>query len=258
MQAIKKPTPHGVHVGWTITLVSLMVFIFALAAVIIVSRSVGDNEGNQIVLVTLLLSFALCGLIAGPIITVTKRREAKDIDEIHAGQNVLAHWTYAPAEWSYYIEQELTRAHKYFLSIFVFITFVLLALILPALPKSSLRGSSSTVSGLTILITIGLVGILLWVGLYAPILAARKRGQGDVYISPRGVLLNDRYYSWMVLYASGSPNVSYKAGKAGYPSILQFKWTISAGTNRNFKEVRVPVPRAHEQEVQHLLTYFKG
>jgi hypothetical protein len=69
------------------------------------------------------------------------------------------------------------------------------------------------------------------------------------------VLLNDRYYSLKALYASGLPNVSYKSGD---PPIIQFDWTVSASKSTNFKEVRVPVPRAYEQEVQDLLTYFKG
>jgi hypothetical protein len=190
MQIIKKPAPRGVRFGWTITLVSLMVTSLAIAAWIIVSRSVGGNlrnAGTQLALITLLFAFDLCGLIAGPILIVTKRREARDIDEIRAGQNVLAHWTYTPDEWSQYIKQEIVRARKYFFSILVTITVIVLALTFFVLPKSSPDGDISALSLSVVLIVLGLVAFSLWVGLYGPILAARKRGQGDVYISPRGV-----------------------------------------------------------------------
>jgi hypothetical protein len=259
MQPIKKPIPQGVRAGWTITLVSLVVIIFASAGLIVVYRSVGGNNlrsvGTQLALLTLLLAAGLCGLIAGPILTITKRREAREIEEIRAGRNVLAHWTYAPDEWSQYIRQEIVRARKYFYSLVVAITVIVLAVTLSMPSKSSLDGDISALSFSAALILIGVVAFLLWVGLYAPILAARKRGQGDVYISPRGVLLNDRYYSWAGLYASGSPKVSFVAGD---PPIIQFDWTIGGRRDKNVREVRLPVPRGHEQEVQDLLTYFKG
>jgi hypothetical protein len=58
----------------------------------------------------------------------------------------------------------------------------------------------------------------------------------------------------MVLGGSGSPDISYKSGD---PPVIEFEWTISSDTERASLEVRVPVPRGHEQEVQDLLTYFK-
>jgi hypothetical protein len=94
MQANKKPVLRGVRIGWTITVVSLVVIIFAITEFIIVKRSDMGNDpdsvGTQIALITLLFSLGLSGLIAGPIITVTRRREAHEIDEIRTGQNMLA------------------------------------------------------------------------------------------------------------------------------------------------------------------------
>jgi hypothetical protein len=245
MQDTRQPLSHGVRVGWTITLVSCLTIVLATAAWIIVYRSVGSRTTSApglLTLITALGCFAIAGLISGPIIIHTKQREAQEIDELHAGQDVLAHWTYAPDEWSRYIGHELARARKLFLIIFIPVTVILLASTLPIMLRGSQPGGKLALSLIMPLIPIGLFALALWAILYSQILAARKRGQGDVYISPRGVLLNDRYYSY----------------EAGEPPIVQFKWIVGAGRSTQSRNVRVPVPRAHEQETQRVLTYFSS
>ncbi|MDT4956012.1 MAG: hypothetical protein QOJ02_4150 [Acidobacteriota bacterium] len=258
MQDTKKSMTHGVRVGWTITLASCLAIVLATAAWIIVYRSVGSRTTNApglLTLITLSGCFAIAGLISGPVIIFTKRHEAKEIEEIHAGQNVFAHWLYAPDEWSRYIKHELARARKRFLIIFIPVTVIILASTLPTTLRGSQPGGKLALSLIVPLIPAGFLALVLWAILYSPILAARKRNRGDVYISSRGVLLNDRYYSWKVFGSSGSPDVSYEAGE---PPIVQFKWIVGAGRSTQSRSVRVPVPRAHEQETQQVLTHFRS
>jgi hypothetical protein len=258
MQAAGKPMIHGVRVGWIITLASALLINLAVVAGIIVIRSVEGRTSNApglLTLIAVLGCFSVAGLISGPVIIFTKRREVEEIEELHAGQNVIAHWLYAPDEWSRFIEHERTRARKYFLLVFIPITVILLAVTLPILLKGTSHGGKLALSLISILPPVGFLALILWGILYAPIHAARKRVQGDVYISPKGVLLNDRYYSWKVFGSSSAPKVSYEAGE---PPIVQFEWIVGAGRNTQSKSVRVPVPRAHEQEAQHVLTYFRN
>jgi len=259
MQAIKKPMTHGVRVGWTVTLASSLTVVLATAAWILVYRSVGSRTTSApglLTMITVLGCFSIAGLISGPVIIFTRQREAQEIDELHAGQNVLAHWLYSPDEWSRYIKHELARARKYFLIIFIPITVILLASTLPILLKGPAQRGNLAFLLLAVLTPVGFLAFVLWAILYSPIHAARKRGQGDVYISPRGVLLNDRYYSWKVFGSSGSPNISYEANDN--PPIIEFNWIVGAGRSTQSKSVRVPVPRAHEDEAKGLLAHFRS
>jgi hypothetical protein len=259
MQAIKKPMTHGVRVGWTITLASSFVIVLATAAWIIVYRSVGSRTTNapgMLTMIAMLGCFSIAGLISGPVIIFTRRREAQEIDDIRAGQNVLAHWLYSPDEWSRYIKHETARARKRFLILFVSITGIMLVSVLPILLKGSLHGSEVVFLLIAVLAPAGFVGFVLWAIFYSPIHVARKRSQGDVYIAPGGVLLNDRYYSWKVFGSSGSPNVSYEANDD--PPIIQFHWIVGAGRSTQSRSVRVPVPRAHEEEAKGLLAHFRS
>jgi hypothetical protein len=259
MQAIKKPMTHGVRVGWTVTLASSLTIVLATAVWILVYRSVGSRTTNApglLTMITVLGCFSIAGLISGPVIIFTRQREAQEIDEIHAGQNVLAHWLYSPDEWGRYIKHELARARKRFLIIFISITIIMLASTLPSLLKGSEQRGSLGLLLLAVLTPVGFLAFVLWAILYSPIHAARKRSQGDVYISPGGVLLNDRYYSWKVFGASGSPNASYEADDD--PPIIQFKWIVGAGRSTQSRSLRVPVPRAHEEEAKGLLAHFRN
>jgi hypothetical protein len=259
MEAIKKPMTHGVRVGWTITLVSSFVIVLATAAWIIVYRSVGSRTTGApglLTMITALGCFSIAGLISGPVIIFTRRREAQEIDELHAGQNVLAHWLYSPDEWGRYIKHEIARARKLFLIIFIPIMVIMLASTLPTLLKGSAHRGNLAFLSLAVLTPVGFLAFVLWAILYSPIHAARKRGQGDVYISHGGVLLNDRYYSWRVFGSSGPPNVSYEANDD--PPVIEFKWIVGAGRGAQSRSVRVPIPRAHEEEAKSLLAHFRS
>ena len=131
---------------------------------------------------------------------------------------------------------------------------IILITVLPGIFRSGARaGSLGTLLG--VLIPLGIIALVLWVIFYAPVVAAGKRAQGEVFVSPKGVLINDRYYSWMTFGGSSTLRVSYEAGD---PPIIQFRWIVGAGRSAKYKRVRVPVPRSHEQEVQPLLAHFSS
>jgi hypothetical protein len=160
---------------------------------------------------------------------------------------VLAHWTYAPDEWSEYSRRELSFRRgeaKWFAAWVVGLGALLLVFD---------RDADHTVA----LGVAGFLGAVFWLGKTLQARAAHAanaatRG-GEVIISPRAVLLNGRYH---VLQDDRFHFAGVHLLDEDDPPVLEFTVAWSTRSGRADEQVYVPVPRGREEEARALAASF--
>ena len=237
---------HWSRIGWTIAAISLLIILCCGLLAFAIS---GNPEWRNVPAICLIVSLlSLAGLITGVVIVFAKRYEARVIDDLHSGKNVLAHWTYTPDEWTKYIEKEVGQRNK--LAPWIFLTVMIPTVLIVV------WAAFKTGAGLILLLPLVLVPLIVWLVLYLPGRTIRRLGRGDVIILPDGVLLHDRWYSWTYLGARLA-NVSYEAGE---PPVIQFQWMQPGAGYRGvmaMKTIDVPVPHGREGDAKKLMETFQ-
>jgi hypothetical protein len=162
---------------------------------------------------------------------------------------VLAHWTYAPDEWSDYSRRELSFRRgeaKWFAAWVVGLGALLLVLN---------RDADYTMA----LGVAGLLGAVFWLGKTLQARAAHAANTstpgGEVIISPRAVLLNGRYH---VLQDDRFHFAGIRLLDEDAPPVLEFTVAWSTRSGRADEQVYVPVPRGREEEARALAASFPG
>lgn len=160
------------------------------------------------------------------------------------GAEVLAHWTYAPDEWSEYTRQELsfrTGEAKWFAAGVVGLGALLLVFDRDA--------DYSVALGVA-----AFVGAVFWLGKTLQARAAHAantatRG-GEVIISPSAVMLNGRYH---VLQDDRFRFAGVRLLDEEDPPVLEFTVAWSTRSGQADEQVYVPVPRGREEEARALV-----
>lgn len=259
--------PHNPMRKWTqISKVTLIVACaFLLLFLIMV---VSHHAANPVAILAAV--FGGCGLLFGIIGLFSYGKQAATIDEMFkqagngdgmfTGGNLLAHWTYSPQEWSQFVQSETARNRSGNLAVLCILGLVFLFIIVRALLAA--RSGGGAIVLLISLVIFGGIMLFVWWFSNAEMRNLKARTTGEAYISPTGLLLNDRYYPWN---AAGIrlKSVSYEQGN---PNALLFKYQQWGAQNvggtaiptRYEKSVRVPVPMGREAEAQNLITRFPG
>lgn len=166
-----------------------------------------------------------------------------------ADAEVLAHWTYAPDEWSEYTRRELgfRSGEARWLGVGVALFGILM-----------LAFREDTDSRIAAAVSI-VIGTVIYVGKMLQARAAHAanaatRG-GEVIISPRAVLLNGRYH---VLQDDRFHFAGVRLLDEDDPPVLEFTVAWSTRSGRADDQVYVPVPRGREAEARALAASFPG
>ncbi|HEX2190455.1 MAG TPA: hypothetical protein VHG51_16220 [Longimicrobiaceae bacterium] len=164
-----------------------------------------------------------------------------------ADAEVLAHWTYAPDEWSEYARQELRFRRGEALS--VGLGVVVLGVLLLVYRRDAEYGVALGVAGV--------VGAIIYAGRLLQARSAHAantatRG-GEVVISPRAVVLNGRYH---VLQDDRFHFAGVRLLDEEDPPVLEFSVVWSTRSGRADEQVYVPVPRGREEEARALAASF--
>ncbi|MEW5928187.1 MAG: hypothetical protein AB1941_11935 [Gemmatimonadota bacterium] len=164
-----------------------------------------------------------------------------------ADAEVLAHWTYAPDEWSEYSRRELSFRRgeaKWFAAGVVGLGALLLVFD---------RDADYAVA----LGVAGFLGAVFWLGKTLQARAAHAantatRG-GEVIISPRAVMLNGRYH---VLQDDRFRFAGVRLLDEEDPPVLEFSVAWQTRSGQVDEQVYVPVPRGREEEARALAASF--
>lgn len=166
-----------------------------------------------------------------------------------AEAEVLAHWTYAPDEWSAYTRGELRfrSGEARWLGLGV----ALLGILILAFREDTDSRIAAAVSIV--------IGSVIYLGKMLQARSAHAantatRG-GEVVISPNAVLLNGRYH---VLQDDRFHFAGVRLLDEDDPPVLEFTVAWRTRSGRADEQVYVPVPRGREEEARALAASFPG
>lgn len=244
MENVKKPIPHWSRVGWSIAGASALIILVCFSVGIAVGKSPNANEILPVCLIFGSLSFA--GVITGIAIVIGKRYEARVIEDLHSGKDVLVHWTYTPEEWNKFVGGEISQRNKIAPLIFI---LILVPTALMLIWAGALDAATLFVLAITALIIRAVV--------YLPGRTLQKSGRGDVFVSPASVLMGNRRFGW-TSFGARLTGAHYIAGN---PPVVAFEWIQSGAGLKGLpapKIVRVPVPEGSEAAARQLISALKS
>jgi hypothetical protein len=161
------------------------------------------------------------------------------------GERVLAHWVYAPGEWSSYTTGEVKRRMGEWVGVAIIVMAV-------GLVSSSGGGEE----GRTMLMAAAMVAVMILVG--GMLMAkgdhqANVSGPGEAIITPSAILLNGRYH---VLRNDTYDFQGVRFDEASTPPQLEFTigWSTRSGPARD--NIRIPVPKGREEEAREVVALF--
>ncbi len=179
-----------------------------------------------------------------PLLYYYRKRYLTGEKELLQGEQ-LARWHYHPDEWKKFAETEWLRTRKQ--AMWTPAGVVVGVVVLGYLFKGWGADEFSVVLPWILAIAVVVALLMYSYGLRNYKKSVKK--VGEVFIGKSGLYFNDAYYTWNV--------VGTKLGKVelleGDPRILQFEILYASKTGPRPSEIRVPVPRAHEQEAEKII-----
>ncbi|WP_373501435.1 hypothetical protein [Desulfococcus sp.] len=161
------------------------------------------------------------------------------------GGGCLAHFTYAPEEWTRFVEWNFGEeaSEKMALWWLIFAISLVIGLGFMAVMRD---GASVWVFG----VLMGLMAFLWILAVLMPRLACRRhlRRTGEVYIAKDGIYLNGSVHSWGTLGAR-LDSVEFNTKPLPHLHVVYSYWMVagrSLHVTRNCVNVRVPVPAGQE------------
>lgn len=227
----------------------LLVAAMFLTAGIFVPNVVGIDgfDGGYAISLFSLLAALTAGIAAGFCF-----QSARQLDRILHGKDILAHWTYTQQQWRTYsqIEYATENSEKRAL-FFVVVVF--------ALAFGVLFWALDTEAGFYVFLTmLGVIGVVGFAWRFTVWLNYRQNMTriGEAYITPDGVYLNGKMYSWR------APLTHFESAKLERNrdvAVVVFRYSVFTGRAGNQTyTVRVPVPEGQEldaEEVVHQVSH---
>jgi len=219
------------------------VIITALAVFGIFAPSLFGMDGFKGGYAISFVSFFM--VICGIIVIVIYSGRARAVSRVLKSDNVLAHWTYDPAEWNEYAEKQFVEQKKenkalfYVISAFALFFGVVFFLI-------------DNENGLWVLVLmLILIGVIAFTAWFTAWYNHRQNLKylGETYITADSVYINRQLHTWRGL---GAKLESVDLDKHKTHSML--KLVYSAPTRTGFQDytVRIPVPRGKESEAEQI------
>ncbi|HYF93653.1 MAG TPA: hypothetical protein VD969_15675 [Symbiobacteriaceae bacterium] len=209
-----------------------------------------DTMGLAIGIIGLVVAVTFA--ITVPILVVTGRKQIQEIEELIAGQDLRAYWTFDPDEWSRHTENEHARGMKQTRSTAMW-TFIIAFVVIVAIELFA-----GALSAVTIIIALAIaVGLTALLGgtMYLSTKSAyatNRAGVGEVFIGGTSIYFGTRFYTWKGKWA----NLKKVIFEEGNPCVVQVDYEVGGGDNTSYIEVRIPVPRGREQEAQELVNSY--
>lgn len=188
----------------------------------------------------------LVGLITSAVFFV----RAKTLDKLLSGQDLLAYWTYTPAEWRTYTETEFQIAKGEKVPLLILTSVICLVI-------GGIFAFADPEAGLVVLgVMLGLIALLSLIVFIAPRLRHEKNQNslGYAYIGSKGVYLNGVFHNWNMLAASVD-NVSIEMEAI---PLLAITYSFPARTGRQEETVRIPIPQGQFPMAENIVRYFQA
>jgi hypothetical protein len=249
------------RIGWAIMGASLIVSASGFLIFFMLKGSGGRGPTPLAPTIGLIAgALALLVAAAGLSVALMTPRQVRRIDALFSGQNLLAHWTYSPDEWSRFLQAEFARVRRMRIGLLVLLLSVVaiagLVVFISARRYHLLASNveDPLVGVIGALMAFLLIALLIWSINYREVTRRRDIGAGSIYISTGGVLIGGSLESWDSMFGGGRlVRVAYERGD---PDAILFRYSHSTGRGRDVKDVHVPVPRNHQADAERLIAYF--
>jgi hypothetical protein len=187
----------------------------------------------------------LFAVIAGIIVIVIYSGRARAVSRILKSDNVLAHWTYDPAEWNEYAEKQYVAEKKEKKALFLVIAaFALFFGVVFFLIDNE--------SGLWVLVLmLILIAVIAFSAWFTAWYNHRQNLKylGETYITMDSIYINRQLHTWRGL---GAKLESVDLDKHKAHAMLKLVYCAPTRTGFQDYTVRVPVPRGKEAEAEQI------
>jgi len=219
------------------------VIITALAVFGIFAPSLFGMDGFKGGYAISFVSFFM--VICGIIVIVIYSGRARAVSRILKADNVLAHWTYDPAEWNEYAEKQYVEEKKeksvlfYVISAFALFFGIVFFLI-------------DNENGLWVLVLmLLLIGVIAFTAWFTAWYNHRQNLKylGETYITADSIYINRQLHTWRGL---GAKLESVDLDKHKAHAMLTMVYSAPTRTGFENYTVRIPVPQGKEAEAEQI------
>ena len=194
------------------------------------------------------ISFML--VLSGIIVIIIYSGRARTLDKILNGDNLLAHWTYSPEEWSSYADKEYTEEKGEKKALFFIIAgFALFFGVVFMIIDSE--------SGIFVMgVMLALIVVIAFTAWFTAWYNHRENQKylGETYITEDAAYINRQLHTWSGLGAR-LDSVDLNRGKSQL--LLQFVYSAPTRTGMQEYTLRIPVPKGQEEAAEKIFQHFK-
>ena len=189
-------------------------------------------------------------VIAGIIVIVIYSGRARAVSRILKEDNILAHWTYDPAEWNEYAEKQYVEEKKEKRVLFYIIAAW-------ALFFGILFFLLDNENGLWVLVLmLALIAVIAFTAWFTSWYNYRenKKYLGETYITEDAVYINRQLHTWRGL---GARLDSVDLNQGEFQLLLRFVYSAPTRTGMQEYALNIPVPKGQEEAAEKIFKYFK-
>lgn len=196
--------------------------------------------------------FFIGGFVAiGGIITMSVFGfQLRALKKMLSGIDILAHWTYSPAEWQAFTELEFKEMKGENLQKWILVAAI--SLIIGVAFMLIMRDKASVQ---VFVFLMGFLVFLAFVAWVVPQLGYRRnrREPGEVFIAETGACINGSVHTWNLLDAT-LDSVELTHDKR----LLVFIYSYLTRYGRESVPLRIPVPSGQESKALDIVSHFHG
>jgi hypothetical protein len=188
--------------------------------------------------------------IIGVIVLVIYSGRARLLNRILSGENILAHWTYSPEEWTKYTEKEYKEEKQSKKGLAIVISGI-------ALLMGIVFFLADNENGIWVLVVmLALIAVIAFTAWFTSWYNHRQNQKylGETYITEDAVYINRQLHTWRGLGAR-LDSVYLTEGKS--QQLLRFVYSAPTRTGMQEYAVRIPVPKGQEEAAEKILKHFK-
>ena len=237
---IKNNPPLQTTIAWAII---TMLSVFGIFAPEIFGIK-GFDGGFAISFVCIFLA------IIGIIVIVIYSGRARLLNRILSGENILAHWTYSPEEWTKYTEKEYKEEKQSKKGLAIVISGI-------ALLMGIIFFLADNENGIWVLVVmLALIVVIAFTAWFTSWYNYRqnKKYLGETYITEDAVYINRQLHTWRGL---GARLDSVDLNQGASQLLLQFVYSAPTRTGMQEYTVRIPVPKGQEEAAEKILKHFE-
>jgi uncharacterized membrane protein (DUF373 family) len=188
--------------------------------------------------------------IIGIIVIVIYSGRARLLNRILSGDNILAHWTYSPEEWTKYTEKEYKEEKQSKKGLAIVISAI-------ALLMGIVFFLADNENGIWVLaVMLALIAVIAFTAWFTSWYNHRQNQKylGETYITEDAVYINRQLHTWRGL---GARLDSVDLNQGAAQLLLQFVYSAPTRTGMQEYTARIPVPKGQEEAAEKICKHFK-